>query len=194
MPQENVGASRHNTRAAPKNNASPGSKTSPRPSLIGGGGPNIKQTVKVKFGLHQPPIKDRESDFCRDRSCGSPWTLHLDPIALKMHIKSWFGYAKYGSVVNTYGPDICHEAIKAYKAVYEDYERKGIEIQSPGGMFQIKLNEILAGGEPGEDRETIAAAWAGFKLSSKPEKRQVPFCGCPDFNHRAPCKWFSSER
>ncbi len=170
MFQEN-GAGRLDARFAPKNNAFSGSKTSPRPSLIGGGGTNIKQTVKVKFDS-PPTIKREKSDFCRERSCGSPWTLHLDPIALKMHIKSWFAYGKYGSVVNTYGPDICHEVIKAYKAVYLDYEQKGLKINSPGGLFHTKLQEILADGEPVEDPAAVARAWADYAETEKRSKKK----------------------
>ena len=167
MPQEKVDASRHNTRVAPRNNPPSGSKRPEPPSLIVVVGNPDKETNKSDYLETTTTIK-RKEDFCQNRSCGSPWTIHHHPIALKMHIKSWFDYGKYGSVVNTYGPDVCNEVIQQYRRRWAAYEAKGVGIESPGAVFHSTLQDVLAGGEPRNNPQELVDAW---KEVARPKKQ-----------------------
>ena len=106
MSQEKVDASQHNARAAFNDNSLSGSIDSEPLSLIGGGGSISSKLINKSIDLPPPPIK---RDFCRNRSCESPWTFHYDKKAVQQHIRSWFTdpeglpYGKWGSIVNVLG-------------------------------------------------------------------------------------------
>jgi hypothetical protein len=168
MPQEKVGASRHNAKAAPKNNPLSGSKRPEPPSLIVGGGTPDRN---IEISEYQEPTTTFKDDFCQNASCGSPWTIHHHPTALKMHIKSWFNYGKYGSIVNIYGPDFCNEAIQEYKNRWTEYKARGVAIERPGGFFKNIVDDLIAGGEPRNHPNDVTQRWAEIKPeSAKPGK------------------------
>jgi hypothetical protein len=160
-----VDASRHNAKAAPKNNPSSGTKPRSRPSLTVGVGTPDKN---IEISKYQEPPTTIKEDFCQNGSCGSPWTIHHHPTALKMHIKSWFNYGKYGSIVNTHGPDFCNEVIQEYKNRWSEYKLRGVEIAKPGGFFKTVVDDLMAGGEPRNDPNDVTKLWEGIK----PERRK----------------------
>ena len=198
MDHPKIGASRHNTRTAPKITPSVGSTTPASPSLIVVDGNPDKETKKSKFLEPTTTIK-RSQDFCSNRSCGSPWTVHHHPVALKMHIKSWFDYGKYGSVVNTYGPDVCNEVIQEYKKRWAAYKRNGKEIESPGAVFHTTLQDVLAGGEPRNDPQDVRDAWSDVtmdrdkKRPAENHENQCLPCGCIGW-HQAGCRHYQGVK
>ena len=129
-----------------------------------------KETNKSDYLETTTTIK-RSEDFCQNRSCGSPWTIHHHPIALKMHIKSWFDYGKYGSIVNTYGPDFCNEVIQEYKNRWTVIDEKGATISNPGGFFKTIVDELAAGGEPRNHPNDVTKLWDGMKKERKADDR-----------------------
>jgi hypothetical protein len=166
MSTSKVEATRHNGKAASKNNVTSGTNSFSRPSLIGGVGTPHKN---IEVSKYQEPSTTIKEDFCQNASCGSPWTIHHHPIALKMHIKSWFNYGKYGSIVNTHGPDFCNEVIQEYKNRWTEYKLRGVEIGNPGGFFTTVVNDLLAGGEPRNDPNDVTKRWEDVK----PERLKV---------------------
>ena len=168
MTTRKVDESRHNAKAAPKNNPSPVSNSLSPASLTVGAGTTDKNTQISKY--QEPPATIKE-DFCQAGSCGSPWTIHHHPIALKMHIKSFFDYGKYGSIVNTYGPDFCNEVIQEYKNRWTDINLKRETINNPGGFFKTVVDDLLAGGEPRNHPNDVTKLWENVKPER--EKKEV---------------------
>ena len=166
MPTSKVGATRHNAKAASKNNVISGTNSPSRPSLTVGVGTTDKNIELSKY--QEPPTTIKE-DFCQNGSCGSPWTIHHNPIALKMHIKSFFDYGKYGSIVNAHGPEFCNEVIQEYKNRWTRIKLKGEEIDNPGGFFKTIVDEILAGGEPRNHPNDVTKLWENVK----PQRRKI---------------------
>jgi hypothetical protein len=163
MSTSKVGATRHNGKAASKNNVISGTNSPFPPSLTVGVGTTDK---KIEISKYQEPPTTIKEDFCQNASCGSPWTVHHHPVALKMHIKSFFNYGKYGSIVNTYGPDFCNEVIQEYKNrwthLFESHP-KGNKVNNPGGFFKTIVDELIAGGEPRNDPNDVTQRWEGVK-------------------------------
>jgi len=143
-------------------------KTPVSPSLtVGGGTPDRN----IEVSQYQEPPTTIKEDFCHAGSCGSPWTIHHHPVALKMHIKSWFDYGKYGSIVNTYGPDFCNEVIQEYKNRWTVIDAKGEKVNNPGGFFKMIVDELLAGGEPRNYPNDVTKLWEGMTKERKGEDR-----------------------
>ena len=143
-------------------------KTPVSPSLTVGVGTPDRY---IEISKSQEPPTTIKEDFCHNGSCGSPWTIHHHPIALKMHIKSWFDYGKYGSVVNTYGPDVCNEVIQEYKNRWTVIDEKGATISNPGGFFKTIVDELAAGGEPRNHPNDVTKLWDGMKKERKADDR-----------------------
>ena len=141
-------------------------KTPVFPSLTVGVGTTDKN---IKLSKYQEPPTTIKEDFCENGSCGSAWTIHHHPIALKMHIKSWFDYGKYGSIVNTYGPDFCNEVIQEYKNRWTVIDARGEKVNNPGGFFKTIVDELLAGGEPRNYPNDVTKLWEGMKKERKGE-------------------------
>jgi len=168
MSTSKVGATRHNAKAASKNNVISGTNSPSRPSLTVGVGTTDKNIELSKY--QEPPTTIKE-DFCQAGSCGSPWTIHHHPIALKMHIKSFFDYGKYGSIVNTHGPDFCNEVIQEFKNRWTVIKLGGGTIDNPGGYIHAIKEELLAGGEPRNHPNDVTRLWENVKPERKNAER-----------------------
>ena len=171
--QQKVDASLHNVRAAFSNNASVGSIPQEPPSLIGGGGSSSsKLGFTNKVDLTPPPIKER--DYCRDRSCGDPWTFHYDRKALQQHVRSWFTdpeglpYGKWGSIVNVLGIETVNEIIQVYKIKYLQLEAAGDEVRNRATFFHHCRAFVEQGMEARENPQDADQAWSVIK----PEKHK----------------------
>jgi|TARA_R110002110_G_scaffold266332_1_gene482105 hypothetical protein len=168
MPSEKVGASQHNVRAASKNTLSPGSKPSEPPSLIGGGGSiYLEEISSSKVDLTPPPIKRR--DYCRDLSCGDPWTFHFDKKALQQHIRSWFAdpnglpYGKWASIVNVLGIETVNEIIQVYRVKHEQIELAGDKVRNRATFFKYCRDYVEQGMEARDNPANAEAAWAALR-------------------------------
>jgi len=87
-----------------------------------------------------------------------------------MHIKSWFNYGKYGSIVSK-GSDFCNEVIQEYKNRWTVIDAKGETINNPGGFFKTIVDELAAGGEPRNHPNDVTKLWEGMKKERKGEDR-----------------------
>ena len=172
MGSEKVGASRHNVRATPLNNPSPGSKHPEPPSLIGGGGSTSNKLINNLVDLPPPPIK-RAKDYCRDFSCGDAFTFHYDRKALQQHVRSWFSdpggnpYGKWASIVNVLGIETVNEIIQVYKIKYEQLELKGEEISNRAAFFKYCRDSVEQGMEARQNPADADKAWAALKPQKK---------------------------
>jgi len=184
MDSEKVGASRHNARTTPRYNASPGSKTPQTPHHGGGGHPETSYTDNVVLDNHQ----SINHNHCPLDDC-EPFTEHRYPAAIADHIRHHFLFEESPDALKRYGPDIVNKAIALMKVkiVHEKFIPGNL-----GGYFRSRCEKILKGDDvpTGEDRERRVDALKNYvdpKLHEKP--KMLPACGCPDFNHRPPCKW-----
>jgi hypothetical protein len=173
MESGKVGASRHNARTTPLNSPSPGSKTPEPPSLIGGGGSLYREDTDTELVDSPPPIK-RAKDYCRDRSCGDPWTFHFDRRALQQHVRSWFPdpggnpYGKWASIVNVLGIETVNEIIQVYKIKFEQLESKGEKISNRAAFFKYCRDSVEQGMEARQNPADADKAWAALKPRKKP--------------------------
>ncbi len=177
MAQEKVDASRHNVRATSGNNPSPGSNRPESPSLIGGGGSRDLRKLKSSKLVGTPPPIKREEDYCRDFSCGSPWTFHYNRQALQQHVRSWFAdpqglpYGKWGSIVNVLGIETVNEIIQVYKIKHEQMEAANDPIRNRATFFKSCRESVEQGMEARQNPANAAKAWAAVK-PHKPAKNQ----------------------
>jgi hypothetical protein len=174
MESGKVGASRHNARTTPFDNPSPGSKTPESPSLIGGGGSLYREDTDTQLVDSPPPIK-RAKDYCRDRSCGDPWTFHYDRQALQQHVRSWFTdpdglpYGKWASIVNVLGIETVNEIIQVYKIKHEQLQAKGTGgIFNRAAFFKYCRDLVEQGMEARQNPADADKAWAALKPRKKP--------------------------
>jgi len=168
MAQEKVGASRHNVRAAFKNNPSTGSNRPEPPSLIGGGGStNLRRLNSSKLVGTPPPIK-RERDYCRDFSCGDPFTFHLDPIAQRQHVKSWFAnsqgdpYSEWW-LNKSLGVETVNEIIQVYRVKEASLQASGKEVNDRPAFFHHCRKLVQASMDPRPEAGAADKAWAARK-------------------------------
>ena len=166
-----VGASRHNVRATSGNNPSSGSNRPEPPSLNGGGGStNLRNLNSSKLVGTPPPIK--EEDFCRDFSCGDPFTFHLDPIAQRQHIKSWFAnsqgdpYSEWW-LNKSLGVETVNEIIQVYRVKEESLEASGKKVNDRPAFFHHCRNLVEASMEPRPEAGAADKAWAARKPKKK---------------------------
>ena len=189
MPTQKVDASRHNAKAAPRNNPSSGSKPSASPSLIGGGGsPDINNLNSSKLVGTPPPIK-REQDYCRDFSCGDPYTFHLDPIAQRQHVKSWFAnsqgdpYSEWW-LNKSLGVETVNEIIQVYRVKEESLLASGKQVNDRPAFFHYCRNLVQASMEPRPEAGAADRAWAARKPKKQKDNGQKYL---DDYNkHRGP--------
>ena len=174
MDQKKVDASRHNARTAPGNNPSSGSNRPGPLSLMGGGGSTNRRNLNSsKLVGTPPPIK--EEDYCRDFSCGSPWTFHYNRQALQQHVRSWFAdpeglpYGKWGSIVNVLGIETVNEIIQVYKIKHEQLESAGDPIRNRATFFKHCRESVEQGMEARQNPADADKAWAALK-PLKPDK------------------------
>ena len=168
MATEKVGACRNNARTAPNNNPPSGSNHPEPPSLSGGGGSrNLRTLNSSKLVGTPPPVK--EKDYCRDFSCGSPWTFHYNRQALQQHVRSWFAdpeglpYGKWGSVVNVLGIETVNEIIQVYKIKHEQMEAASDPILNRAKFFKHCRESVEQGMEARQNPADADKAWAALK-------------------------------
>jgi hypothetical protein len=174
MAQEKVDASRHNARTTSLDNPSPGSKHPEPPSLIGGGGGSTNLSIlnSSKLDGTPPPIKER--DYCKDFSCGDPFTFHLDPIAQRQHVKSWFAnsqgdpYSEWW-LNKSLGVETVNEIIQVYRVKEESLEASGKEVNNRPAFFHYCRNLVVASMEPRPEAGAADKAWAALKPKKKPK-------------------------
>ena len=178
MSQQKVDASQHNGRAAFNDNSLSGSIDSESPSLIGGGGSISSKLINKSIDLPPPPIK---RDFCRNRSCESPWTIHYDKKAIQQHIRSWFTdpeglpYGKWASIVNVLGIETVNEIIQVYKIKFEQIEAKGEKVKNRAAFFTICRRSVEEGMEARENPADAEKAWEALKPQKKPKDNQSKY-------------------
>jgi len=178
MASEKVGASRHNARTTPRNNPSTGSNRPEPPSLIGGGGStNLSNLNSSKLVGTPPPIKER--DYCKEFSCGDPFTFHLDPIAQRQHVKSWFAnsqgdpYSEWW-LNKSLGVETVNEIIQVYRVKEESLEASGKKVNDRPAFFHYCRNLVEASMEPRPEVGAADKAWAALK-SKRKNKYQADF-------------------
>jgi len=174
MATQKVGASRHNAKAAPGNNPPSGSKPSEPPSLIGGGGSRYLEDTETLSVYSPPPIKRK--DYCRDRSCGSPWTIHHNRQALQQHVRCWFSdpqgnpYGKWASIVNVLGIETVNEIIQVYKIKHEQLEAKpNGGIFNRAAFFKHCRDTVEQGMEARQNPADVDKAWDALRPAKKPK-------------------------
>lgn len=192
MASRKVEATRHNARTASFNNPLSASNTDTEPFFDGGGGsPDLRKLKSSKLVGTPPPIK-RENDFCRNFSCGDPFTFHLDPIAQRQHIKSWFAnsqgdpYSEWW-LNKSLGVETVNEIIQVYRVKEESLISSGKKVNDRPAFFGYCRKLVETSMEPRPEPGAADRAWAARK--PKKEYPNRPFCGCPDFNHLPACKW-----
>ena len=173
MPAQKVDASRHNAKAAPRNNAPSGSKPSEPPSLIGGGGSRYLEDTETYSVDSPPPIKRK--DYCRDRSCGSPWTIHHKIEAIQQHVRCWFvdpdglPYNKWGSIPRVLGVETVNEIIQVYRIKWQQITAAGKEIENHAKFFGFCRNTVEQGMEARQNPADVDKAWDALKPAKKPQ-------------------------
>ena len=189
MAQEKVGASRHNVRAASGNNPSSGSKTPQTPHHGGGGSPDSKSSNDLDLNHHQ----SINHNHCPLDDCDA-FTEHRYPDAIADHIRHHFLFEESADALNRYGPDIVNKAIALMKVkiVHQKFIPGNL-----GGYLRSRCEKILKGDNvpTGEDRQRRIDAITSYV---DPRRHDMihprgPACGCPDFVHRIPCKWFRAR-
>ena len=189
MPTEKVGASRHNARTTPGKNQPLGSKTPQTPHHGGGGSPDSESTNDLDLNHHH----SINHNHCPLDDC-DPFTEHRYPSAIADHIQHHFLFEESEEALTRYGPDIVNKAIAVMKAkvVHEKFVPGNL-----GGYFRSRCEKILKGTNvaTGEDRQRRVDAITNYVDAAAANKapRQGPACGCPDFVHRIPCKWFKAR-
>ena len=178
MASEKVGASRHNARTTPRNNPSAGSNDQPPTVFDGGGGStNLSNLNSSKLVGTPPPFKER--DYCKDFSCGDPFTFHLDPIAQRQHVKSWFAnsqgdpYSEWW-LNKSLGVETVNEIIQVYRVKEESLEASGKKVNDRPAFFHYCRNLVEASMEPRPEAGAADKAWAARK-SKKKNKYQADF-------------------
>jgi len=147
MPQEKVDASRHNTRVAPRNNPSSGSKTPQTPHHGGGGSPDSEFLNDLDLDNHQTI----NQNHCPLDDCDL-FTEHRYPAAIAEHIRHHFLFEEAASGLSRYGPDIVNKtiALMKVKIVSENFIPGNL-----GGYFRSRCEKFLKGDNvaTGEDRQ-----------------------------------------
>ena len=205
MASEKVGASRHNARTTPRNNPSTGSNDQ-TPTVFDGGGGSTTKEDKHKLVGEPPPIKKEGRDFCSaGEPCGSLWNTHSNKIALKLHLGYLFriSWPVAATIIRDYGVDHINQNIHDTERFIRDELAQGRTIRTYAGSFMYLLKGVMdaepeLSPEAMRDRDvTLARDFEHLrkvkkpKLGDKPE--MLPACGCPDFNHRVPCKWLKAK-
>jgi hypothetical protein len=145
MAQEKVGASRHNVRAAPKNNPSSGSNRPEPPSLTGGGGStNLSNLNSSKLVGTPPPIK-RERDSCYSgQPCGDLWNTHPNLGDLRRHLHYLFGisWPAISRIIGVYGVDHINQNLHETREYVRDQLARGKPIKTLAGSFMYCMDGI----------------------------------------------------
>ena len=179
MPQEKVGASRHNAKAAPKNNPSSGSNYSAPPFFDGGGGPPTKE-FRTELVGKPPPIKKEGKDFCSaGKPCGSLWNTHSNKIALKLHLGYLFGinWPTVVTILKDYSVDHINQNIHDTKRFIKEELAQGRTIRTYAGCFMHQLQgSFYAEPElsPEAMRERDVTLARDFELLRKPKPKADP--------------------
>ena len=186
MEHQKVDASRHNAKVASRNNPPSGSKTPQTPHHGGGGSPDSKSSNDLDLNHHQ----SINHNHCPLDDCDA-FTEHRYPDAIADHIRHHFLFEESADALDRYGPDIVNKAIALMKVkiVHEKFIPGNL-----GGYLRSRCEKILKGDDvpTGEDRQRRIDAITSYVDPAPEEKqdRRGPPCGCPDFAHRIPCKWF----
>jgi len=145
MAQEKVGASRHNVRAAFKNNPSSGSNRPEPPSLTGGGGStNLSNLNSSKLVGTPPPIK-RERDSCYSgQPCGDLWNTHSNLGDLRRHLHYLFGisWPAISRIIGVYGVDHINQNLHETREYVRDQLARGKPIKTLAGSFMYCMDGI----------------------------------------------------
>ena len=189
MAQEKVGASRHNARTTSGNNPSSGSKTPQTPHHGGGGSPDSESSNGLELNHHQ----SINHNHCPLDDC-DPFTEHRYPAAIADHIEYHFLFEESSEALTRYGPDVVNKGIAVMRAkiVHEKFIPGNL-----GGYLRSRCEKILKGTNvaTGEDRQRRIDAITNYvdPVPAEKEALRGPPCGCPDFAHRIPCKWFKTK-
>jgi len=147
----------------------------PPPVFDGGGGgsSNLKKLNSSKFVEPPPPIK-RAKDYCKDFSCGDPFTFHLDPVAQRQHVKSWFAnsqgdpYSEWW-LNKSLGVETVNEIIQVFRVKQESLEASGKAVNDRPAFFHHCRKLVEAAMEPRPEAGAADKAWAARK-PHKPDK------------------------
>jgi hypothetical protein len=179
MDQEKVGASRHNAKAAPRNNPPSGSNYSAPPFFDGGGGPPTKEFHTGLVGK-PPPIKKEGKDFCSaGKPCGSLWNTHPNKIALKLHLGYMFGisWRTVVTILKDYSVDHINQNIHDTERFIKEELAQGRTIRTYAGCFMHQLQgSFYAEPElsPEAMRERDVTLARDFELLRKPKLKADP--------------------
>ena len=179
MDQEKVGASRHNAKAAPRNNPPSGSNYSAPPFFDGGGGPPTKEFHTGLVGK-PPPIKKEGKDFCSaGKPCGSLWNTHSNKIALKLHLGYMFGisWRTVVTILKDYSVDHINQNIHDTERFIKEELAQGRTIRTYAGCFMHQLQgSFYAEPElsPEAMRERDVTLARDFELLRKPKPKADP--------------------
>jgi hypothetical protein len=189
MATEKVGVSQHNARTAPAKNQPLGSKTPQTPHHGGGGSPDSESINDLDLNHHQ----SINHNHCPLDDC-DPFTEHRYPSAIADHIQHHFLFEESEDALTRYGPDVVNKAIAVIKVkvVHEKFVPGNL-----GGYLRSRCEIILKGTNvpTGDDHQRRIDAITNY-VDPAPDSSQTirgPACGCPDFAHQIPCKWFKAR-
>jgi hypothetical protein len=178
MGSEKVGASRHNVRATPLNNPSPGSKHPEPPSLIGGGGSTSNKLKNNLVDLSPPPIKRRANESCYSgRPCGDLWNTHTNLGDLRRHLHYLFGisWPAISRIVGEYGVDHINQNLHETQEYVRDQLAQGRPIKGLARVFMYCMDGIrdaepeLSAEAAAERDVTVMAGVDALKPKKKPK-------------------------
>ena len=147
MDHPKIGASRHNSRTAPKITPSVGSKTPQTPHHGGGGSPDSQSLNDLELDNHQ----SINHNHCPLDDCNL-FTEHRYPVAIAEHIQFHFLFEQADDGLERYGPDIVNKTIALMKV--KIVEEKFIP-ENVGAYFRSRCEKFLKGDNvsTGADRE-----------------------------------------
>jgi hypothetical protein len=145
MAQEKVGESRHNVRAAFKNNPSSGSNRPEPPSLTGGGGSTNLSNLNSSSLVGTPPPIKRERDSCYSgQPCGDLWNTHPNLGDLRRHLHYLFGisWPAISRIIGVYGVDHINQNLHETREYVRDQLARGKPIKTLAGSFMYCMDGI----------------------------------------------------
>ena len=149
MALSKVGATRHNAKAASKNNVISGSNLPQTPSIGGGGSISHKSISDLDLDNHQ----SINHHHCLLKDC-EPFTEHQFPEAILEHVQHHFLFEDDGKAITRYGADVMNKAI-AIMQVKIQHESLLNWCEVIGAYYRSRCEEVLKGSNPptGKERE-----------------------------------------
>ena len=168
MALSKVEATRHNTKAASKNNVIPGSKPPQTPPYGGGGSIHPESISNLDLDNHQ----SINHNHCSLKDC-EPFTEHKFPEAVLEHVQHHFLFEDDGKAIARYGADVMNKAV-AIMQVKIEHEGLLNWVKILGAYYRSRCEEVLKGSNPptGKEREDTVQNLKRY-VNKKPKKEQT---------------------